>query len=264
MPRPVEPEARSSWRALILRLGHLRSVLLIAAFSILVSMVITAVATRSLFVMTDAEFWQTMVLAAAVPGVIAPIVGHITIGLVLDLDRAQSEIAYMATRDALTGAANRAILMQRLEAEAGRHFRTGDPLTLLMVDADHFKHINDTWGHATGDRVLVAIAEVCETLMRPTDLFARYGGEEFAVLLPATNRSEGVAIGEQVRQAVADLHLFGPDGARIPVTVSVGVSVLTSPDPGCKRLFDSADSALYEAKRTGRNRCVVADRTRAA
>lgn len=264
MSRPVAPEARSYWRALILRLGHLRSVVLIAAFSIIVSMVITAVATRSLFVMTDAEFWQTMVLAAAVPGVIAPIVGHITIGLVLDLDRAQSAIAYMATRDALTGAANRAILMQRLEAEAGRHFRTGDPLTLLMVDADHFKHINDTWGHATGDRVLVAIAEVCETLMRPTDLFARYGGEEFAVLLPATNRSEGVAIGEQVRQAVADLQLFGPDGARIPITVSVGVSVLTSPDPGCKRLFDSADGALYEAKRTGRNRCVVADRTRAA
>jgi diguanylate cyclase (GGDEF)-like protein len=185
----------------------------------------------------------------------------LTIGLVLDLDRAQTALARLAALDALTGVFNRGHFMERLEAEAGRHFRTGDPLTLLMLDADHFKAINDTFGHSTGDQALIAIAQTASAALREGDVFARYGGEEFVALLPSTTRSEGIELAERVRTSIAALSVTSNDGRPVPVTVSIGVSVLTSPAPECRRLFDSADGALYEAKRGGRNRCVVAERS---
>ncbi|MCC6245136.1 MAG: GGDEF domain-containing protein [Gemmatimonadaceae bacterium] len=264
LPTSREVPSASSlpgWRALILRLGHHRAVALLTLVSVLMSLVLTTLATWWTLDMTVGERAFTFAIAIAVPGVIAPLVGHVMIGLVLDLDRAQTELARLASRDPLTGVFNRGFFMERLEAEAGRHFRTGDPLTLVMLDADHFKSINDTFGHTTGDRALVAIATTCESQMRATDVFARYGGEEFVALLPATSRSEGAAIAERIREAVASLHLTADDGRAIPLTVSVGISILSSPDPGYRRLFDSADGALYDAKRGGRNRCVMAERS---
>lgn len=253
------------WRAWIIRLGHRPAVAIVTAVSVVLSLVMTSIALSQLLDTSTEEFLIGLGIAVVVPSIVAPIVGHITIGLVLDLDRAQTALARLAALDALTGVFNRGHFMERLEAEAGRHFRTGDPLTLLMLDADHFKAINDTFGHSTGDRALIAIAQTASAALREGDVFARYGGEEFVALLPSTTRSEGIELAERVRTAVAALSVTSNDGRAVPVTVSIGVSVLTSPDPECRRLFDSADGALYEAKRGGRNRCVVAERaTRAA
>ena len=259
-PSTTPTASRPGWRALILRLGHHRSVGLLTLFSVTMSIVLTTLATWWTLDMSTGERVFTSIIAIAVPAVIAPLVGHVMIGLVLDLDRVQTELERLASRDPLTGVFNRAYFMERLEAEAGRHFRTGDPLTLLMLDAAHFKSINDTFGHTTGDRALIAIASTCESLMRATDIFGRYGGEEFVALLPSTSRSEAVAIAERIREAIAGLQLVNDSGQSIPITVSVGISILMSPDPGYRRLFDSADGALYDAKRAGRNRCVISER----
>jgi diguanylate cyclase (GGDEF)-like protein len=258
-PLAFDAASMPRWRSHIIRLGRTKAVLLVTAASILLSLLVTILVMRG--VDPEGEYLvAALCIAIAVPAMVAPVIGHVTISLVLDLDRAHHELKTFAARDPLTGIFNRAHFMERLEAEAGRHFRTSDPMTLVMLDADHFKAINDTYGHATGDRVLVSIAQTCAGVLRADDVLARYGGEEFVALLPSTSRSEALDIAERIRTAVAAMTVAAPSGEAIAVTVSIGLSTLASPDPGCRRLFDSADSALYDAKRAGRNRCVVAER----
>jgi len=201
-----------------------------------------------------------LLIATIVPLCVAPLASNLIVSLVFELQHAHEALAEVAVRDSLTQLFNRRHFMDQMQLEAGRHFRSGDPLTLMIVDADRFKNINDEFGHSTGDVVLKAIAHACEGAVRATDVLARYGGEEFAVLLPATSNIEACDVAERIRSAVTQIAIPAPDGSTINVTVSIGISTLSSPDPECKRLFDRADTALYDAKRGGRNRWVVAER----
>jgi diguanylate cyclase (GGDEF)-like protein len=158
--------------------------------------------------------------------------------------------------DVLTRLPNRRYFDEALAIESPRR-RANDSLGILMVDIDHFKILNDRFGHATGDRVLRAVAKAIAGAVRDEDTPARYGGEEFAVLLRRTDREGAVEVGERIRRAVVKLHPSSL-GISEPVTVSVGVAVAGADGVSVRRLVERADQALYKAKRQGRDRVVAA------
>jgi diguanylate cyclase (GGDEF)-like protein/PAS domain S-box-containing protein len=165
----------------------------------------------------------------------------------------QQQMAYQATHDALTGLLNRAALQEAIAHEAAGAERDGRPLSLILLDLDRFKIANDNYGHAVGDRVLVAVAERIQRHVRDADWFGRWGGEEFLCLLPGTLGSEAVRIAERVRADIME----GPvelAEATIPMTASFGVAAFPEDAGTTEDLIRTADTRLYEAKRAGRNR----------
>jgi diguanylate cyclase (GGDEF)-like protein/PAS domain S-box-containing protein len=181
---------------------------------------------------------------------------------VTELTLAQRELEQMALHDPLTGLANRRKFMSRYELELARQRRSGGSLSLLLIDIDHFKEINDRWGHLVGDDCLRRIANVLSSNLRVVDLIARFGGEEFIVLLCDTGLEQALRIAEQLRQVVAATRLEAPDGTTIGLTVSIGVA--SRPD-GDARDFDQlladADAGAYAAKHAGRDRVCVGSGT---
>ena len=171
------------------------------------------------------------------------------------LARERDTAQQLADTDHLTGAMSRRHFEQCLERDAAIARRDGRPLSLLIVDVDHFKRINDTLGHATGDDVLRALVGAFQERLRGTDCIGRLGGEEFAVSLPATDMVGASALADQLRRAIEANGFLRDDGTRVPVTVSVGVSTLDG--SGVATLRQRADDALYRAKHEGRNRVVA-------
>lgn len=172
--------------------------------------------------------------------------------------RAEEELAELAATDSLTGLANRRALDEALQREWARAQRSGKALSLLMIDADHFKAFNDRHGHPIGDEALRRLARVIDaSIRRPGDMAARYGGEEFAVVLPETDAQGALNLAQQIRSAMAALAPF--NGDRQPITVSIGASTASPPGEGTlEQLLRSADQALYQAKHDGRDRAVHA------
>ncbi len=166
------------------------------------------------------------------------------------------ELRRIAERDHLTGCFNRRRLDEAMNAELARTARSGHPLTLAMLDLDHFKAVNDRYGHGVGDTMLAHVTDIIHRQLREPDLLARVGGEEFALLLPDTGESDAVALLERVRRTVLATPLAHADGT-IPMTVSAGVAE-ARPDIEPNRWMQEADTALYTAKRCGRNRTVRA------
>lgn len=166
----------------------------------------------------------------------------------------EDELTALATTDALTRLPNRRHFLSRLEEELGRvHRYPQEETALLMLDLDHFKRVNDTWGHMVGDRVLQAFADVLRQTPRGADLPGRVGGEEFALLLPNTGREAAQAAAERVRRQVEAMRVQLDNGEPIAITVSVGVARLL-PGDSAESALHRADQALYRAKSTGRNR----------
>jgi diguanylate cyclase (GGDEF)-like protein len=170
----------------------------------------------------------------------------------------RAELAEEAVRDPLTGLHNRRHLDRALASDLAARPRTG-PLSVLVVDVDHFKAVNDRFGHAAGDRVLTAVAGTLAGAVREGDTAARLGGEEFVLVLPGAGREQALERAEQVRRAVAAGRLV-LDGASAGVTVSVGVAVCPADGTTAAALLEAADRALYTAKAAGRDRVVAADR----
>jgi diguanylate cyclase (GGDEF)-like protein len=173
-------------------------------------------------------------------------------------------LKHIGLTDALTGVHNRRYFEQRLREEVDRALRKGSPLSCLLVDLDHFKSVNDRYGHLIGDVVLREVAEQIKDQLRLSDAMARYGGEEFAVLLVQTNAVTARAIAERIRERIAGQVFKLPEGAQLSVTISIGVATLMEElrgadiDVRARDLVSRADSALYSAKRSGRNRVVAA------
>ena len=170
------------------------------------------------------------------------------------LDRVRT----MASTDGLTGVANRRTFETTLSTELERAGREGRPLSLAMVDIDHFKRLNDTHGHRVGDEVLVDVAAALRSCLRPFDVVARYGGEEFAVVLPGCSAADALSAGERLRAAIVAAR---PD---LGVTASIGVAVFPVDAGDGESLVKTADAALYVSKRNGRNRTTVAETSAAA
>lgn len=175
--------------------------------------------------------------------------------------RFETELELRANTDFLTQVGNRRHFMEEAERERARATRYGTPLSLMMLDIDFFKRINDTYGHAAGDETLRQIADACRQNLREVDIVGRMGGEEFAVLLPETDLQAATEAAERLRLAIAQVAVATDIEPAPTITASIGVSALRTEDDSLDSLLTAADNALYEAKRGGRNRvCAKAAR----
>jgi diguanylate cyclase (GGDEF)-like protein/PAS domain S-box-containing protein len=166
----------------------------------------------------------------------------------------EDELKRQAHIDELTGLNNRRHFFHLAEQELARTKRYGGPFTVLMLDVDRFKLVNDTYGHQVGDRVLQVLSEVCVTTLRHTDILGRIGGEEFAVLMPQTSSEQGLKMAKRLRLAVAPAAVPLARGKAVRFTVSIGVTSFAATDTKFEDLLKRADTALYAAKKAGRNR----------
>ncbi len=183
-----------------------------------------------------------------------------------ELFQANKKLERMAITDGLTGCYNRRYLLQHLEQEVATNVRYGVPFSIFLFDLDHFKSINDRYGHLAGDEVLCSTVEAVRSALRMTDVLARYGGEEFTVYLPHTNREQADMIAERIMSAVESNQVVTGGGEQaIAVTISMGIISIESFEPSVaddskaflREMLAQADAALYEAKYNGRNRIVA-------
>ncbi|MBV1928458.1 MAG: GGDEF domain-containing protein, partial [Gammaproteobacteria bacterium] len=158
--------------------------------------------------------------------------------------------------DPLTGVGNRGGFDKRMEEELARSQRIGFPLSLLLIDIDKFKFVNDTFGHKAGDRVLQTIAKLMSGRVRDTDYIARYGGDEFVILLPGTSAQDAVAVAQAFCDAVKRCG-FHSRGQSVEVSLSIGIAELKEGEAS-DALFERADAAMYEVKNKGRDGCAIA------
>lgn len=171
-----------------------------------------------------------------------------------ELEKANAELRHLSRHDILTGVANRMAANEHLHSEHVRMKRTGSTYSVLMIDVDYFKRINDTYGHETGDVVLKRVAKTLNSCVRASDFLARFGGEEFLLLLPDTNVESALLVAEKIRQAVES----SPDPIAGKVTISIGLASADTGDLDESAGVSRADSQLYEAKSAGRNRVSAA------
>jgi diguanylate cyclase len=183
---------------------------------------------------------------------------HISSDFINDLLKQKKQIEelnHRAIQDSMTGLMNFHFFNETLEKEINRSMQYRLPLSLIMSDVDHFKRINDTWGHLAGDHILQSIAQCLQKSISEPHTLSRYGGEEFAIILPETDLSQATKIAEALRAEVQELQSEF-EGVRIPVTMSFGIADLFFKQDNTKNtLIKKADHALYTAKKSGRNRC---------
>lgn len=186
-------------------------------------------------------------------------VGLRILSLQQSLITAREELRFQATHDALTGLLNRSSVLEAFNRERSRQVREGGSLGIILADLDHFKNINDTYGHLVGDAVLKETARRMASCVRPYDAVGRYGGEEFLIIAPTADGAGALSLAERIREMIGRTPVQTPAEA-IRVTASFGVVASKSeghPDPNA--LLHSVDAALYRAKELGRNRCELAD-----
>lgn len=247
----------TTWARIIRRalaLPRWQAVTCITTASVLGSLLLTMV-TLSAFGATQRTILVALAVATIVPALIATPVGLVLTRLLQELDAARGLAQTLANTDALTGVLNRRHFVEKSTQLMGRAAHDQSPTSVLMLDIDDFKTINDRYGHQTGDEVLQMFAAACIRTLRPTDLLARWGGEEFVALLPATAPADAIRISDRLCKAIANGVIQGTDRKLVGVTVSIGVA--TSPGSGSRleELLVSADAAMYQAKRAGKN-CV--------
>lgn len=203
--------------------------------------------------------WQRRAWQFAAGYILLSALSFMALRVHLTTERQRQEMRKLANTDALTGTANRRYLMDIANREFSRARRYGNPLSVLMLDIDKFKSINDRWGHPTGDRVIQELVNVTMFLVRGQDVCGRLGGEEFAIILPETDASGAEVLAERLRKMVeASVTAHADDDTVVKFTVSIGIASLTTDDGSFDVMLQRADKALYQAKEAGRNRSVVA------
>jgi diguanylate cyclase (GGDEF)-like protein len=240
-----DPASRPTRRSILVAVDHARPVLL--GLSVVA---LSAMAIRQHFALATG----IIVGSFLVYGVRSAVLQSRFVQSQTDLEKARDRLEQLALLDGLTGVANRRCFDQRLASEWKRAQRTRLAVSLLMIDIDHFKKLNDTYGHVVGDECLIQVARtLCAALSRPGDLLARYGGEEFVALLPDTDENGVLTVSERLQAALrrTDLHPALVDR----ITVSIGVTTWEStPASTAEQMLEVADRALYQAKQNGRNR----------
>ena len=241
----------------LVRLGVVRGVLVVTAVSISLSLVLTSVHLR-LLVSVPVPWEHWVFPAITVPAIVAPVVTYAVLSLGSRLLETRAALERAAHTDPLTQIGNRRAFTDQAGREMARLARGGRGFSILILDIDHFKALNDKLGHAAGDAALVAVATICTRLLRPADFFCRWGGEEFIALLPAADLDEAVRIGETLRLAVAGRDLVADQR----LTVSVGVASSEGFPDRLDAIIREADRQLYCAKAEGRNRTMPAPASR--
>lgn len=192
-------------------------------------------------------------------GILVWMVAYIALAHLAVEDRLRDSLHDAAFRDSLTRLYNRRYVFKIFRDELKRYQRYAEPFSVMLIDADHFKQINDRFGHRAGDAALKAIAKACNASVRDTDIVGRFGGEEFIILLPHTRAGDAAIVAERIRQAILESGVQW-QGQRLDVRLSLGVAEAGLHADGFDELITAADQALYTAKRNGRNQTVIADR----
>lgn len=210
---------------------------------------------------SDADFFSTsslqivyLIVASAIPLVLS------TGFFMVASRKVQNQYAELSRRDFLTSILNRRAFFEQCEIEHARHARSGRGMSIILIDIDHFKLVNDTHGHVTGDNVLIGVCRTVQNILRKSDAFGRLGGEEFAVLLPETNLPQAHGLAERIRTEVEQT----PIAENLRVTLSLGVTMFMPQKEVLQDVIRRADSALYQAKSDGRNRTVLSQLNPAA
>lgn len=180
------------------------------------------------------------------------LVAYLTSLLAADLKNAREGLEQLSDTDELTGLKNRRALNNALDAEIKKAIRYKRPFTVLMLDADDLKVVNDQFGHAVGDKLIITIAKVVQESLRNTDVLARFGGDEFVAILTETPEDRGIIVAERVRSSIENTS-FSFEGARVSSTISIGVSCFTDGAPMADEIVAQADKKLYESKHKGKN-----------
>jgi diguanylate cyclase (GGDEF)-like protein len=210
--------------------------------------------------LTDLILYQPDILTIStlMTLLIGPLILHIFVSLISKLDRSEEKLRALSVMDDLTDVYNRRFFIEQAEKELAKAKRYGTVFSILAVDIDHFKKINDTYGHFAGDTVLQAMANTCMNNLRAMDIFARFGGEEFMFLIPEANKTDVASFAERVLSALENtLVVYNREEIRF--TVSIGVKTVDARINSLESLLKAADDALYEAKRRGRNCIVIYD-----
>jgi diguanylate cyclase len=219
--------------------------------------VATGLTTQALLTVAGtADRWAAGAAAGIATLAVAPWLGAMLVRLAMALESSHSRLGVLATQDELTGVCNRRHFMSLAEREVARCRRYDTDSAVLLIDADHFRRVNDTHGHLAGDALLREMARVASRALRQPDMLARFGGEELAVFLPHTDPLGALDVAERVREQVGSLRLLW-QGRKVGTTVSIGVAALGSGHASLEALIRDADAALHEAKQAGRN-CVRA------
>lgn len=207
----------------------------------------------------DWMFGRALAIATIVPTVVSWPVSLLIIRLLHDVEDARAIAQRLAWNDELTGSLNRRRFAEMVRREIIGAERTGNPLTVALLDLDDFKRINDRHGHAAGDALLREVAGVIRGVMRATDLSARWGGEEFCIALPGADLEQAVLVAQRVRAAVGALRVATDTGEMISCTVTIGLAERGDRDETLDELFNRADHAMYRAKQSGKNRVMLAE-----
>lgn len=196
--------------------------------------------------------------AAGILALIFAIIRFISQMFIKELKVSEQQLLDMASRDFLTGLLNRREAFRRISEEVSRSIRSGKQISFILIDIDHFKQINDTYGHATGDLVLKELSRQLKEIMRDYDIVCRYGGEEFLVATPDATREKAQELAERVRNMAMHLQIpFNKEANKIKITISAGVTLMIEGE-NIEKVLSRADAALYRAKESGRNCIVVA------
>lgn len=245
---------QARFNAWLLKVGKVRSVLVITAVSVGLSVLMTWAANALFMPNVPLEEWLYISIAA--PAIISPLVSGIVLSLLYQLAEAKAALVTMSETDPLTGVGNRRHFMNRARQAAFEAVSLQTPLCIVLIDIDHFKRLNDSYGHTVGDAALVMVANVCRRGLRAGDVFSRWGGEEFIALLPSASLEAGCLLAERLRASVAEATVVG---GPTEVTISLGVAELSSGFETLDEIIETADRRLYVAKQAGRNRVEPSD-----
>jgi diguanylate cyclase (GGDEF)-like protein len=180
------------------------------------------------------------------------LVGYVTTLLAADIQYAREELILLSDTDELTGLKNRRSFKNELSNEVKKGMRYKRPFSIMMLDADNLKQINDQYGHSIGDKLIVTLAQTIQDSLRSTDVLARYGGDEFVAMLPETDEIKTIEVAERIRLSVENTS-FSADGDRVSSTLSIGIACYPTDSDDSEDIINKADQALYESKRKGRN-----------
>jgi len=242
---------QKAFRYLLRRLGIAGTVAAVVAISVAFSVAVASL-VATLFLQVDLA--PTLVMSVVTPILVATPVAWQFCVIIRDLDKAERELKILAMTDDLTGLDNRRQFVELATRHISYIRRFGGEAALIVFDIDHFKKINDTYGHQAGDVVLKSLVAPIRSQLREVDTFARIGGEEFAILLPHAGLEMALRVAERIRRAVACSESFS-EGTGL--TISLGVAAAEGANAQYDELFDQADKALYAAKQNGRNRTEV-------
>lgn len=206
--------------------------------------------------MSPQSIRQTWIMTLTIPVIVSGPVGYVIVSLLRGLDKLRREAEYLANTDVLTGALNRRQFVEVANSKLTAAKESNSTISVLLLDVDDFKKVNDIHGHDAGDAVLKMIAERCSGALRPEDTFARWGGEEFVAVLPCADESESIGIALKIRDAISTGEV-DLEETRIRVTASIGVAPQIAAEETLSSMLTRADQAMYQAKRGGKNAAVV-------